>query len=38
MPAPGSRSGWVGEKRVGGRDRGSVFLEGNQVRGITFEM
>jgi hypothetical protein len=36
MPGPGSKSGWVGEKREKGGDR--VFLEGKPGKGITFEM
>ena len=33
---PGSRIGWVGEQRKGGRDRG--FSEGKLGKEITFEM
>jgi hypothetical protein len=36
MPGPGSRSGWVGEQRVGAGDRG--FVEGKPGKEITFEM
>jgi hypothetical protein len=36
MPGPGSRSGWVGEQREGGEDRG--FSEGKLGKGITLEM
>jgi hypothetical protein len=36
MPGSGSRSGWVGEQREGGRDR--RFSEGKLGKGIIFEM
>ena len=36
MPAPGSRSGWVGEQGHGGGDSG--FSEGKPGMEITFEM
>jgi hypothetical protein len=36
MAEPGSRSGWIGEQRGGGEDRG--FLEVKLGKGITFEM
>jgi hypothetical protein len=36
MPGPGSGSGWVGEYREQGGDRG--FSEGKLGKGITFEM
>jgi hypothetical protein len=36
MPGAGSRSGWVGEKGVGGGDRG--FLERKLGKRLTFEI
>jgi hypothetical protein len=36
MPGPGSRSGWVGEQKERGGNRG--FSEGKPGKGITFEM
>ena len=36
MPEPGSGSGWVGEQREVGGDRG--FSEGKPGKRITFEM
>jgi hypothetical protein len=36
MPWPGIESGWVGEQREKGEDRG--VLEGKLGKGITFEM
>jgi hypothetical protein len=36
MPGPESGSGWVGEQREGGGDRG--VSEGKPGKGITFEM
>jgi hypothetical protein len=36
MPRPGTGSGWVGEQREWGEDRG--FSEGKPEKGITFEM
>ena len=36
VPGPGSRSGWVGEQRERGGNR--EFSEGNQGKGLTFEM
>jgi hypothetical protein len=35
-PGPGSRSGWVGSRGMGGGDRG--FSEGKLEKRITFEM
>jgi hypothetical protein len=36
MPGPGIGSGWVGEQREEGEERG--FLEGKLRKGITFKM
>jgi hypothetical protein len=36
IPGPGSRSGWVGEHREWGWDKG--FSEGKPGKGLTFEM
>jgi hypothetical protein len=36
MPGPGKRSGWGGEQREWGGDKG--FSEGKLGKGITFEM
>jgi hypothetical protein len=36
MPGPGNRSGWVGERGEGERDR--RFSDGKLGKGIIFEM
>jgi hypothetical protein len=36
MSGPESRSGWVGEQREWGEDKG--FSEGKLGKGVTFEM